>query len=502
MATLSRNLKLHPKWTIQEQEESRKKHRLTKILCTIGPKTNSYEGLQRLIEGGMDVAWLNLAHGSHQFHTDIINHLSVALKDSTKKIAIVAETKGPKIRTGNLKNGSANLVAGSEVVVSTDSSLVGDETKIVVDFPNLCAVVKEKIMVDYGQLVLTPKSIDLLKKEVTCIVENSWTLGENKVVHLPGAVFNLPAVSVKDRDDILFALSKGIDIICAPIRTPWNIQQLKDVMREEGRNVRILAKIESTEGIDNFDMILKSCDGIVISRGDLGVELPMEQVFKAQKMMISKCTADSKPVVVSSQMLESMIKNPRPTRAEATDVANAVLDGAECVMLSGETSVGDYPHEALKYMSGMCIEAENVEAVSDYPSLFEALKAQTKAKKIPEVVSSYCVRAANDIKAKALIVLSETGNTTRLVSKYRPRVPVICVTPAETAAHFLCLTRGVIPLVMKHDAKIHDSKLVADAMEYCRKIGLASTGDKIVIVQGVVEGVSGQSNSFKILDCP
>jgi len=258
-------------------------------------------------------------------------------------------------------------------------------------------------------------------------------------------------------------------------------------------------KIESTEGVDNFDMILAASDAVVISRGDLGVELPMEQVFKAQKMMISKCTAASKPVIVSSQMLESMIKNPRPTRAEATDVANAVLDGTECVMLSGETSIGDYPHQAVHYMNGMCIEAESVEAVSDYPSLFEALKAQTKDQKIPEVVSSYSVRAANDLKAKLLIILTETGNTARLVCKYRPQVPVICVTHSEHAAHFLCFTRGAIPLVLQ---KKHDSKLVEDALEFAKRTNLAQTGDKVVVVAGVVEGVSGQSNSFKIIDCP
>jgi len=246
---------------------------------------------------------------------------------------------------------------------------------ITIDLPNI-SLVKDKIMIDYGQLMLTPINIDLVKKQITCRIENSCTLGDNKIVHIPGAVFNLPAVSEKDREDILFCVSKGISIICAPVRHPWNIQQIRDVMRESGKDIKILAKIESTEGIDNFDSILASCDGIVVSRGDLGVELPMEQVFKAQKMIISKCTAASKPVVVSSQMLESMIKNPRPTRAEATDVANAVLDGAECVMLSAETSIGDYPHEALQYMSGMCSEAERVEAVSDYPSLFEALKAQ------------------------------------------------------------------------------------------------------------------------------
>jgi len=276
------------------------------------------------------------------------------------------------------------------------------------------------------------------------------------------------------------------------------------VLRERGSQLKIISKIESTEGVDNFDAILQVSDAIMVSRGDLGVELPLEQVFKAQKMMISKSNASSKPVIVSTQMLESMVKNPRPTRAEATDVTNAVLDGTECVMLSGETAYGDYPIEAVTYMTSMCKEAEGVEAASDYPSLFEALKAESKDQKIPEVVSSYSVRTANDLKAVLMVILTETGNTARLVCKYRPRVPVLCVTASDSAANFLAFTRGTIPYVVpKHlGSSSKGISTITQAMEYSKAIGLAKSGDLVVCVQGVVEGVSGNSNSFKILTIP
>lgn len=506
MATLSRNLKLNPKWTTSHGENEHKQHirsRLTKILCTIGPKSADPEMLEKLIDGGMSAAWLNLTHGSHSNHSTIIENLSAIMKKKKidSQFPIVVELQGPRIRTGKVKDGSVNLVAGSEVRVTSNTSLVGDEHLIVIGFPNLHNVVRDRILIADGNIQLLAKSIDFAKQEIVCTVSNSATLGENKSVHLPGAVFNLPTVSEKDRQDIMFALSKGVTVLCAPIRSPSNIYQIKDVMRDAGKDVRILAKIESTEGIDNFDLILRNSDGIVISRGDLGVELPMELVFKAQKMMISKCTAASKPVIVSTQMLESMMVNPRPTRAEATDVANAVLDGAECVMLSGETSIGDYPLEALHYMNDMCLEAEAVEAVGDYPSLFEALKKQTKDRKIPEVVGSYSVRAANDLKASLLIILTETGNTARLVCKYRPRVPVLCVTHSDVVASVLSLSRGAIPMVTPTNKKTTSVELIHKAMDHAKAIGLCKAGDTLVVVQGVVQGVSGQSNTFQIEKC-
>jgi len=459
--------------------------------------------LEKLLDNGMDIMWLNFSHGTQQIHGDMIDNLRQALKNRPgRRCAIAVELKGPKIRTGLVNNGAVNLVAGSEVTVTTDTSVVGNEKTIVIDFPNLVNVVKDKILIEDGVITLTPVSIDLQKREIKCTVNNSAVLGDNKIVHLPGAVLNLPAMSPKDKEDLLFALSKGVDVVCSVIRTPWNVQQLRDTLSKGGQHVKIIAKIESTEGVDNFNLVLAASDGILVSRGDLGVILPMEQVFKVQKMMISRANASSKPVIVSTQMLESMIKNPRPTRAEATDVANAVLDGTECVMLSGETAYGDYPVEALTYMNSMCKEAEAVETVGDYPSLFEALKAETKDTKLPEVISSYSVRSANDLKAALIIVLTETGGTGRMVCKYRPRVPVLVITEHERTAEYLMFTRGTVPLVLPKDAKGGETKRVSQGMEWAKQRGLCKSGDLVVVTLGVVEGVSGASNSFKILTVP
>jgi len=280
------------------------------------------------------------------------------------------------------------------------------------------------------------------------------------------------------------------------IRKADDVRQIRDII---GKNIKIISKIESIEGIENFDEILIESDGIMVARGDLGVELPMEQIFIAQKMMIGKCNASGKPVVTATQMLESMVKNPRPTRAEATDVANAVLDGTECVMLSGETAYGDYPLEALSYMSNMCKEAEAVEAVSDYPSLFEALKAESKDSSIPDVVCSYAVRAANDLNSPLIMVVTETGGTARKIAKYRPRVPILCLSN-EHIANFLQFTRGTFPLGVT--MKTGQDKLISDAMDLAKQRGLVKSGDRVVVVKGVVEGVSGNSNSCTILPVP
>jgi len=269
---------------------------------------------------------------------------------------------------------------------------------------------------------------------------------------------------------------------------------------KKGKKIKVISKIESTEGLENFDQILTVSDGIMVARGDLGVELPMEQIFIAQKMMISKCNAATKPVITATQMLESMIQNPRPTRAEATDVANAVLDGTDCVMLSGETASGDYPLESVSIMGSICKEAESVESVADYPSLFEALKLQTKEHKVPEVIASYAVRAANDLKAAVIVVITETGYSARLVCKYRPRVPVICITNSDSTANFLLCTRAAVPYVVP---SIKGSEqLILQAMGKALGLGLAKSGSLVVVVQGVVEGVPGNSNSLKVLTIP
>jgi len=502
MATLTRNLKLKVDWAGEGQQN---KPRLTQIVCTIGPKTKSVEMLDKLIDSGMTIMRLNFSHGNHEYHGEVIDNLRAVLKKRPKdtRCAIMLDTKGPEIRTGKLKDKTVKLHSGQEIDVSTDLSLLGDEKVIIIDYQDLCTSVKVDnfILIADGQISLTIKKIVPEQKKVTCIVNNTATLGENKNVHLPGAKVNLPAVSEKDKSDLLFGVEKGVDMVAASfIRSPHDVIQIREILGEHGRHIKIISKIESTEGLENFTDILKVSDGIMVARGDLGVELPMEQIFIAQKMMVSKCNAAGKPVITATQMLESMISNPRPTRAEATDVANAVLDGTDCVMLSGETASGEYPIESVHYMSSICKEAEGVEAATPYAPLFEGLRAAATGLKTPEVVASYAVRAANDLNADLLMTITETGSTSRLVCKYRPKVPVICITDTDSTANALLLTRGAIPY---HVPSLKGTEhLISLGMEKAKALGLCKSGSLVVVVSGTVEGTSGNSNSLRVLTVP
>jgi len=503
MATLQRNLRLKVTWN--DTSDSKHKWRLTPIVCTIGPKTMTVEMLGKLLDTGMNVCRLNFSHGTHEYHAQVVANLRQAIKERGPdcRCAIMLDTKGPEIRTGKLKNKTIKLTIGQSIDVTTDLTVVGDDNRIVIDYQELCSSEKvgNTILMADGQIGLTITGIEIEKKVVHCVVINTSVLGENKNVHLPGAVITLPAVSEKDTQDLKFGVQQGVDMVAASfIRTPEDVHQIRAAMGEKGKKIKVISKIESTEGLENFDQILAVSDGIMVARGDLGVELPMEQIFIAQKMMISKCNAATKPVITATQMLESMIQNPRPTRAEATDVANAVLDGTDCVMLSGETASGDYPLESVSIMGSICKEAESVESVADYPSLFEALKLQTKEHKVPEVIASYAVRAANDLKAAVIVVITETGYSARLVCKYRPRVPVICITNSDSTANFLLCTRAAVPYVVP---SIKGSEqLILQAMGKALGLGLAKSGSLVVVVQGVVEGVPGNSNSLKVLTIP
>jgi len=498
MATIHRNLKIQPDW---KQSKNKNKQRLTKIVCTIGPKTKDVASLEELLVKGMDVLRLNFSHGTYEYHGEVIDNLRTALKNKGPEFrcAVMLDTKGPEIRTGKLKEKTLSLQAGQEITVTTDLTIVGDSTRIVVDYQDLAKTTKvgNKILIADGTIALTIKEI-IDNKSVLCIVNHTSVLGENKNVHLPGTVVNLPAVSEKDKQDILFGVQKKVDMIAASfIRSVDDVKQIQSVLGEEGKNIKIISKIESTEGLENFKEIVEISDGIMVARGDLGVELPMEQIFIAQKHMISICNASTKPVITATQMLESMIQNPRPTRAEATDVANAVLDGSDCVMLSGETASGNFPFEAVAYMDSICKEAEAVEAVGDYPSLFEALKLYTAESQVPEVVCSYAVRAANDLYASVIITLTESGSTARLVAKYRPRVPIICVTSSPDTANFLLLSRATLPVLVP--SMLGSDQLIKVAMDKAKKLGISRPGTLAVIVQGTLEGNPGNSNLLKVL---
>jgi len=411
------------------------------------------------------------------------------------------DTKGPEIRTGKLAPGleAVPIIAGKQYTVTTDLKAFTTEDQIMIDYQELATSVKVgyKILVADGIIHFTVKEI-LDNSTLTVVAENNNTLTSNKNCHLPGAEVLLPAISEKDKEDLLFGIEQHIDCVAASfIRSPEDIKQIRQVLDEKGKNIKIIAKIESTEGLEHFDAILKEADGIMVARGDLGVELPLQQIFIAQKMIISKCNAAMKPVITATQMLESMILNPRPTRAEATDVANAVLDGTDSVMLSGETASGQYPIEAIHYMDLICKEAERVEAVSDYPSLFESLKKHSESALIPEVVASYAVRAANDLGADLIITITETGTTSRLVCKYRPRVPVICITNNPSTVNYLVLNRAAHPMLV---SSVRGTEaLIKEIFEKVKELGLAHSGSRAIVVSGVVEEQSGATNMLKVL---
>jgi pyruvate kinase len=497
MATLPRNLKLRLDLTRTNQE----KQKLTKIVCTLGPKTNSVEMVCKLLDEGMDVARLNFSHGNHEYHGQTIDNIREALRKRREEVgrcAIMLDTKGPEIRTGKLEKGKIQLTAGKEIYVITDLTRKGDDSTIIIDYQELIESVKEgcNVLIADGNISLTIMKIDMPNKRLLCRCNNTAVLGETKNVHLPGAKITLPAISEKDRADLLFGLEKGVDAIAASfIRSADDVRQIREILGEKGKHIFIISKIESTEGIENFDEILKVSDGIMVARGDLGVEIPMEQIFVAQKWMISKCNAAGKPVITATQMLESMIQFPRPTRAEATDVANAVLDGSDAVMLSGETASGDYPLEAVRYMRYMCKEAERVEGVTDYPSLFEVLREfSLKNPSISEIMASYAVRIANDLKCELIIVFSETGSLVRLLIKYRPQTPVICVTDRPSTANNALFSRCVLPMLV---TSTHGGdQIVGQAMERAKLSNLCKVDSRVVVVY---EGRAVNSAMVKVL---
>eukprot|EP01132_Coremiostelium_polycephalum_P001071 gene1071-1357_t len=475
----------------------------TKIVCTIGPKTMSEDSLVKLIETGMNICRLNFSHGTHEYHGQVIKNLRAAVERTGKVCAIMLDTKGPEIRTGKLEGpGYLDLAVGQEIIVDTNNTSPGNASRISIDYKGLVDSVHVGgyILIADGVISLSIINVNKEQRNVLCRVNNNARLGETKNVHLPGAIVNLPAVSEKDIDDIKFGIEQKVDFIAASfIRKPEDVLEIKSIIGEEGcKYIQIISKIENQEGVDNFNEILEVSDGIMVARGDLGVEVKMEKIFVAQKMMVSKCNAAGKPVITATQMLESMIKAPRPTRAEATDVANAVLDGTDCVMLSGETASGDYPFEAVDMMAKICREGELVESSTDYQTLFAALKLSTaKPITIAETVASYAVATAIDLKADLILTLTETGLTTRLVSKYRPPIPIFAVTSWPYTVKHLMATRGTIPILV--ESLIGTDKLVEHCLDYALAHGLCKTGSRIVIVSGVMEGVPGKTNSLRVL---
>lgn len=468
--------------------------RKTKIVCTIGPASESEEMLEKLMNAGMNVARLNFSHGSHEEHKARIDTIRKVAKRLNKTIGLLLDTKGPEIRTHNMKDGLIVLEKGKEVIVSMNE-VEGTPEKFSVTYENLINDVNigSYILLDDGLVELQVKEINKDKGEVKCDILNTGELKNKKGVNLPGVKVNLPGITDKDADDIRFGIKENVDFIAASfVRRPSDVLDIRQILEEEKAEITIFPKIENQEGIDNIEEILEVSDGLMVARGDMGVEIPPESVPMVQKDLIRKCNKLGKPVITATQMLDSMQRNPRATRAEASDVANAIYDGTDAVMLSGETAAGQYPEEAVKTMRNIAVSAE---AAQDYKKLLSDRTKLVETSLVNAIGVSVAHTALN-LNVKAIVAATESGSTARTISKYRPHSDIIAVTPSEKTARQCAIVWGVNPVV-KEGRKTTDA-LLNNAVASAVETGRVSNGDLIIITAGVPTGEKGTTNMMKI----
>ncbi len=461
--------------------------RKTKIVCTIGPASSKPEVIGRLIDAGMDVARLNFSHGTWEEHSEAIRTVRALSAKKGRPVAILQDLQGPKVRLGLLKGGSATIYSGDQFTLTT-REVEGTEKIASVTYDRLATEVKagDQILIDDGLIHLEVLRTDGV--HVMCRVLQGGVLMNHKGLNLPGVAISVPAVTEKDLTDLDFGIEQGVDYIALSfVRTSKDISKVKELLRRRKVDIPIIAKLERPKAVRNLDAILEVADGVMIARGDLGVEMPLEEVPLIQKQIIRQANLHGAIVITATQMLDSMIEHPRPTRAEVSDVANAIFDGTDAVMLSGETASGAYPIEAVRVMAKVAVEAEGgLPPRAPFPH--EPGRAQT----FPDAISEAACRAAVDTKARAIVAFTQTGSTARLISRFRPATSVIAFTPNEHVRNRLCLYWGVIPKIMtpiEHvDEMIQkiDDALLAD--------GTAAKGDVLIIVSGAPIGVKGRTN--------
>ena len=468
--------------------------RKTKIICTMGPATMDQEVLKKLCLGGMNVARMNFSHGSHDSHLEQLNLLQEIREQLGLPIGTMCDTKGPEIRTGLFHGGKAVLKAGETFTFYGDGRM-GDETGCSTSYPNLSHVVEPgvRICVDDGLIELIVREIS--GDDVICTVANGGEVKDHKGINLPGTPVDLPFLSPQDRSDILFAVENGFDFIAASFtRSAQDVMDIRNLLERVGAgSVEIIAKIENQQGIDNIDEIIEAADGIMVARGDLGVEVPSYQVPMLQKEIIGRCRKAGKNVIVATQMLDSMIRNPRPTRAEVNDVAQAVFDGASAIMLSGETASGKYPVAALRTMSNIAV---HVEDSIDYWQAFRGLDIP-HSRNIGAAISRACCTTAMELDAKAIVTVTQRGITAKAVARFQPGCPVLALTVDEKTRRRLCLVWGVetalVPMVDSTD------KLLNLARSNAWDLGYVEENDLAVVTAGIPVGISGSTNLIKVL---
>ncbi|WP_305852445.1 pyruvate kinase [Halobacillus salinarum] len=469
--------------------------RKTKIVCTIGPASETVETLTKLIEAGMNVARLNFSHGDFEEHGARIKNIREAAAATGKTVAILLDTKGPEIRTGSLKDGEVYLEKGSTVYVTMDD-IEGDAERFSVTYPGLINDVHpgSKILLDDGLVELYVEEIHKDENEIKATVLNNGPLKNKKGVNVPNVSVNLPGITEKDAKDIEFGIEQGVDFIAASfVRRASDVLEIKELLEKHNAiDIQIIPKIENQEGVDNIDEILEVSEGLMVARGDLGVEIPAEDVPLVQKQLIRKCNRAGKPVITATQMLDSMQRNPRPTRAEASDVANAIFDGTDAIMLSGETAAGDYPVEAVQTMQNI---ASKTETGLNYKQILSE-RSKHSDMTITDAISQSVTHTAINLNVNAIVTPTESGHTGRMISKYRPQAPIVAVTASEAVNRKLSLVWGVYAVMGPH--AYSTDEMLDVAVDQSIASGVVSRGDRIIITAGVPVGESGTTNLMKV----
>lgn len=467
--------------------------RKTKIICTLGPAVDDEAILKQLILEGMDVARLNFSHGSHEEHLTRVEMIKRLREDMIRPVALLLDTKGPEIRLRDFKDGTVELQQGNRFTLTTEE-ILGDEERCTITYTRLPEFVRRgtRILIDDGLVEL--KVLDSNDTEITCQVMNGGVIKNKKSVNVPGVKLEMAYMSDKDREDVIFAAKHDFDYVAASFaRTAADIMEIRHILEEEGHpEIQIIAKIENSEGVENINEILMASDGIMVARGDMGVEIDFNELPKIQKMLIKRAQEYGKRSITATQMLDSMITKPRPTRAEISDVANAIYDGTSAIMLSGETSIGKYPVESVRTMAKIAVSTEdNIH----YRRRFMTFEMES-TENVTTAISHATVTTAHDLNAAAIITVTKTGSTARMISKFRPACPILGCTPDVKVFRQMAMSWGVVPVLVEE--KMRSDDLFDHAVDVSVKSGVVKHGDLVVITAGLPLGIPGMTNILKV----